>query len=131
MRNKNESLWTRHIEEYIVKILKIPKRRFKVIPKDLLYNEPPLKDNEFYVLNLDNSYSDLGGTHWVCLCRKNNSLYYYDSFGVPMGQTLEDYIKRFSKNIKVYRNISQNQKIETNLCGYHVLDFIEELYKSK
>ena len=42
-------------------------------------NLPKIKDGA-YVINLD-EYSDIG-THWVALYINNNSVTYFDSFGV-------------------------------------------------
>ena len=58
-------------------------------------NLPKIKDGE-YVLNLDGS--KLIGTHWITLYVNNNSLTYFDSFGV----------KHTPKEVK---NIIENKNI--------------------
>ena len=58
-------------------------------------NLPKIKDGE-YVLNLDES--KLIGAHWITLYVNNNSLTYFDSFGV----------KHMPKEVK---NIIENKNI--------------------
>ena len=57
---------------------------------------PKIKDG-VYVINLD-EYSDIG-THWVALYINNNSVTYFDSFGVEhIPKEIRELIN--SKNIK-------------------------------
>ena len=67
-------------------------------------NLPKIKDGA-YIINLD-EYSDIG-THWVALyVQNNNSVTYFDSFGV----------EHIPKEIKEFVNLplsSASQKIKT------------------
>ena len=62
-----------------------------VYSRDNLHDK--IKDGA-YVINLD-EYSDFG-THWIALCTMNNSVTYFDSFG----------IKHIPKEIKIFINMS-------------------------
>ena len=50
-----------------------------------------------YIINLD-EYSDIG-THWVALYANNNSVTYFDGFGVEhIPKEIKEFVK--NKNIK-------------------------------
>ena len=49
------------------------------IPRDKIPNKI-VKNNEFFVVNLDDSSGK--GTHWVAISNFNDNLLYFDSFGV-------------------------------------------------
>ena len=61
----------------IIKYYENESRFNSVYSRDNLPNK--IKDGA-YVINLD-EYSDIG-THWIALYVKNNSVTYFDSFGV-------------------------------------------------
>ena len=66
-------------------------------------NLTKIKDGA-YVINLD-EYSDIG-THWVALYVNNNSVTYFDSFGV---EYIPKEIKTFINNKNIKRNIFTTQ----------------------
>ena len=74
-----------------------------------------------YIINLD-EYSDIG-THWVALYVKNNTVNYFDSFGVEhIPKEILKIINCTSssawhdKNIKT--NIFKIQAYHSIMCGY-------------
>ena len=62
-------------------------------------NLPKIKDGA-YIINLD-EHADIG-THWVAFYVNNNSVTYFDSFGV----------EHIPKEIKIFIN---NKNIKTNI----------------
>ena len=70
-------------------------------------NLPKLKDGA-YVISLD-EYSDIG-THWVALYANNNSVTYFDSFGV----------EHIPKEIKAF--IGHSLSITTNIFRIQAYD---------
>ena len=72
------------------------------------------------------------GTHWVALIRKNNNLIYFDSYGIPAGKSVYNYIGKFNKNINFFynnyrfqENINNIEKNKNSICGLFTVDFIE------
>ena len=61
-----------------------------------------------YVINLDN-YSDIG-THWIALWVDNNSITYFDSFGV---EYIPKEIKAFIRNKNIKANIFRMQAYDS------------------
>ena len=80
----------------------------------------PLK-HESAVLNLDVSQGP--GTHWGCYVKKNNSVTYYDSFGVKPPVELIEY---FGSACNVSYNYEQEQDITQVICGHLCLLFLIE-----
>ena len=82
-------------------------------------NLPKIKDGA-YIINLD-EYSDIG-THWVALYKNNNSVTYFDSFGVESIQkeikTLIILHPLLCKIIHEYKHMIQL------MCGYFCTGFI-------
>lgn len=83
-----------------------------------------LENNTGIVINLDES--DGQGTHWVCLNRKNDVFYYYDSFGFPPSER----IKKLAKGYRAYYSSSQQQKATTVTCGWFCVTFLKKLFGS-
>lgn len=79
---------------------------------------------EVGIVNLDTS--NHGGTHWVAYVKKNNYVYYYDSFG-NLKPPLE--LKKYFTNCKILYNYESNQTYDSVNCGHLCLKFIKE--KSK
>jgi hypothetical protein len=73
--------------------------------------------NGFYVINLN------GTSHWTMLCKDKGKFYYYDSFGFPPPQKLEDMIKDY------YWNDRENQDLNQTSCGYYCVACIQYLNK--
>ena len=61
-----------------------------------------------YVINLDD-YSDIG-THWIALWVDNNSITYFDSFGV---EYIPKEIKAFIRNKNIKANIFRIQAYDS------------------
>ena len=65
------------------------------------------------VINLD-EYSDIG-THWVSLWVDNNSVIYFDSFGV---EHIPKEIKAFiGRSLSITTNIFKMQAYDSIMCG--------------
>ena len=124
MRDNDKWLSTIDIREYLKNILKV--KWFDIVPIDYIKKMKILGNDECLVINLDKSTGS--GTHWVCVGRHKNGLYYYDSYGMPWGLSVQKYFNRHPKSLKTYRNTEQVQLDTTGLCGYHCLDFIERLF---
>ena len=99
-------------------------------------NLPNTIKNGAYVINLD-EYDDIG-THWVALYVNNNTIIYFDSFGV-------EHIPK--ENIKFIGNNEQNSSVEAHnkniitnifriqaydliMCGYFCIGFINFMFDS-
>lgn len=75
--------------------------------------------NECAVVNLDSIEGP--GTHWVAYCKKQDNVYYFDSFGnLPPPIELIQY---FGNNRICYNNINY-QQINTFICGQLCLMFL-------
>jgi hypothetical protein len=86
-----------------------------VFAKDKL--KKPLKDG-FYIINLDNSTGE--GTHWTALYKINDGFsLYYDSFGFPAPEEIEDLLHKYEYNKK------QIQDIKSTSCGFYCIAFIK------
>jgi hypothetical protein len=69
----------------------------------------------FYIINLDKSSGP--GTHW-CAIYKNDKTFYYDSYGFPPPEEIEQIIKPYIYSTK------QQQDIKSTSCGFYVILFI-------
>lgn len=89
-----------------------------VYSKDQL--KKPLKRG-FYIINLADSVDE--GTHWTALYIINDNFsIYYDSFGFPAPEDIENII---NKNY-IY-NKQQIQNIDSSSCGFYCIAFIKFL----
>ena len=76
-------------------------------------NLPKIKDGA-YIINLDKC-SDIG-THWVALSVNNNSVTYFDSFGV---EHIPKEIKAFiGRSLSITTNTFRIQRHDSVMCGY-------------
>jgi hypothetical protein len=76
-----------------------------------------LKDG-FYIVNLDNS--DGPGTHWTVLYKINDGFsFWWDSFGFPAPEEIEDLLHKYEYNKK------QIQDIKSTSCGFYCIAFIK------
>ena len=90
---------------------------------------PRIKDGA-YIINLDES-SDIG-THWVALyVQNNNSVIYFDSFGVEhIPKEIKAFINNnYNKNI--ITNIFRIQAYDSIMCGYFCIGFIDFMLSGK
>jgi hypothetical protein len=101
----------------LIKILKIGK--IEIMPKD--YITADIKDGK-YIVNLDNHNGP--GTHWTAFIKKDNIIYYFDSFGLPPPINILKI-----NNKMIYYNIYNIQDIEEKSCGYYCLFFIYYMNK--
>ena len=78
------------------------------------------------VINLD-EYSDIG-THWIALHVLNNNVTYFDSFG---DEHIPKEIKKFIDKSLIITNIFRIQALDSVMCGYFCIGFIDFMVKSK
>ena len=76
------------------------------------------------VINLD-EYHDIG-THWVALYVNNNTMIYFDSFGVE--HIPKEIIKFIGNNKKIITNIYRIQAYDSIMCGYFCIGFINFMF---
>ena len=75
--------------------------------------ELPKITNGFYVINLN------GHSHWTCLFKKGDKCFYYDSFGFPMQEEIENKIGDY------YYNSRENQDLDASSCGFYCVAFMK------
>ena len=78
-----------------------------------------------YVVNLD-EYKSIE-THWIALYAKDNSVTYFDSFGV---ENIPEEIKRFTDNKNII-DIFRIKAYDLMICGYFCIGFIYFMFNSK
>ena len=86
------------------------------------------------MINLD-EYSDIG-THWFVLWIDNNSVTYFDSFGVEhIPKEIKAFINRPSSSASQIKNIKRNifriQAYDSVMCGYVCIGFIDFMLEGK
>ena len=77
--------------------------------------------NGMYIINLDSKIGP--GTHWVSVIIEPNKVLYFDSFGLIPPYEL------INLRPKYYYNFLQYQPINSFLCGYYCLYFLNEFDK--
>ena len=86
-------------------------------------NEIPLIENDkSLIFNLQNS--NLSGSHWCSLSRKNKNIFIFDSFGIGY---IPKNIYKIYKKFNIITNVYRIQHINSNLCGLFCVLFC--LYK--
>ena len=94
-------------------------------------NLPKIKDRA-YVINLD-EYSDTG-THCVALYMQNNnnSVIYFDCFGVEhIPKEIKAFIIDSNNNKNITTNIFRIQEYDSTMCGYFCIGFIDFMLAGK
>ena len=96
-------------------------------------NLPNTRKNGAYVINLD-EYHDIG-SHWVALYVNNNTVTYFDSFGV---EHIPKEIMKFTgneqsssakaRNKKIITNIYRIQAYDSIMCGCFCIGFINFMF---
>jgi hypothetical protein len=74
--------------------------------------------NETMILNLDDNAGP--GTHWTCLCLKNNEAFYFDPFGMPPTAELEKYLNGIPTSYSSFAIQAPDQII----CGHYCIYFL-------
>ena len=75
--------------------------------------------NGFYIINLN------GRSHWTALFKDGKDYYYFDSYGFPASQEVEDQIGEY-----VYSDL-QIQHLNSSSCGYYVIAFVRYMQDHK
>ena len=91
----------------------------------LLNNLPNFVKDGTYVVNLD-EYKSIE-THWIALYTNDNSVTYFDSFGV---ENIPEEIKRFTDNKNII-DIFRIKAYDSMICGYFYIGFIYFMFSSK
>jgi hypothetical protein len=83
-----------------------------------------INDGSAMIINLEDIETKGGGTHWVCCIRKDNTNFYFDSYGIPCD---DDVLQMFANTGgKSVYNDKQLQKIDSITCGYFCLYVIDK-----
>jgi len=69
-------------------------------------------ENGFYIINLQDS-TDGNGTHWTVLSKYNYDNLYFDSYGFPAPEIIENIL-----NDTYLWNDIQLQHLDSNACGW-------------
>ena len=104
---------------FINNLLKNEKSYLGTFSKDEI---PLIENNKNLIFNLQNSA--FSGSHWCSLCRKNNNIFIFDSFGIGY---MPKNIYEIYKSFNIITNIYRIQHINSNLCGLFCALFF--LYK--
>ena len=73
----------------------------------------------FYVINLN------GKSHWCALCKDGKSFFYFDSYGFPASEEVEEEIGEY-----IHSDV-QIQAIESTSCGFFCIAFMKSLDVSR
>ena len=80
----------------------------------------PIKlKNGYYIINLN------GRSHWTCLLKDGDKYFYFDSYGFPASQEVEDQIGQY-----IYSDL-QLQHLNSSSCGYYVIAFMRFMQNHK
>ena len=106
----------------LCKYLKIP-------IKDVLSRDQtvPHIRQALFIYNLEPSY--MRGSHWVATYVKDGIISYFDSFGMPPFQELVDHARK--KNLTILHKTTRMQNINTTICGYFCLYFLNEMNRGQ
>ena len=86
------------------------------------------RDSKIYsdkgFVNIDDGSQ--GGSHWTCYIKKDNKLYYFDSFGGQPDKFLLNHLPKpkINHNFKI-------QHIYSQLCGSYCLNFFYLIERMK
>ena len=93
-----------------------------VYSKDQLPPEQELIRTKFYIVNMQD-HDEGEGTHWVVFYyNKPLTSIYFDSFGFPPPEDVEEVIKEY-----IY-NDEDIQDLESTACGYFCITFLKFLH---
>jgi len=80
---------------------------------------PTKLKNGFYIINLN------GRSHWTCLMKDGKDFYYFDSYGFPASQEVEDQIGEY-----MYSDL-QLQHLNSSSCGFFVIAWMRYMQNHK
>ena len=89
-------------------------------------NVPILKNNQSTIINQQDSR--LKGSHWISYCKRNDKIFYFDSFAIPF---ISNVIKSKYPNHKFIYNIYRIQSIDSNQCGRFCILFVRGNIKNE
>ena len=94
-----------------------------------LKNELPKNVSaKYYIVNLDDSHTNKGGTHWTLLViRDSRRAIYFDSFGMPPPNE----VVKFLGDRQIIYSSNEMQNVNSVLCGYFCIYFMNELFCHK
>lgn len=105
---------------YYAKRLRIPRFRGVYMLDGL---PKTIRSSECGVINLDNNRGS--GTHWVCYKKRDNHVYYYDSYGnLRPPLELMRYFKSDGGDVNVHYNYERHQSYDSVICGHLCLRFL-------
>jgi len=81
------------------------------------------KKNGGYIINL--APQGKPGTHWTCLWKDRDQIAYFDPFGFPPPEEVEERIGKYYYNEKVVQDPSEG------MCGGYCIAFLEFMNESK
>ena len=81
----------------------------------------------YYIVNLNDSTQP--GSHWVVIHVKPNIIEYFDSFGLNAPHEVVELSERMGLNYRY--NSTQYQDLNSVLCGYWCLYFVNESRKGR
>ena len=90
------------------------------------YQNEPRFNGVFSRDNLPNNIKNGAETHWVALYVNNNTIIYFDSFGVE--HIPKEIIKFIGNNRKIIINIYRIQAYDSIMCGYFCIGFINFVF---
>lgn len=103
------------------------------IPLVGVYNKDQLPTKRVpggYIFNLQDSTDEKGnnlpGTHWTAGFVEGNRACYFDSFGFPAPEQVDDFLSQR----KAWSG-TQIQSLRSEVCGYYCLYFIWWMYKHR
>ena len=104
--------------ENIAKALRIPLKHIGF--KDTFTMKPI---DGAYIVNLQSSVGNTGGSHWTGLVLQGGQAVYFDPFGMPVPLLIRKFIFRYKPKRAIY-SMNQIQALPSILCGYFTLYFL-------
>jgi hypothetical protein len=92
-----------------------------------------------FIVNLDKR-NEQDREHWCAVYVDPDNekvMYYYDPFGEPPNETINNELKRLIKHLKLpyylsfQYNQQKNQNLNSNRCGIHCMMFLREMFEGQ
>ena len=80
---------------------------------------PTKLKNGYYIINLN------GRSHWTCLLKDGDKYFYFDSYGFPASQEVEDQINEY-----MYSDL-QLQHLNSSSCGWFCIAWMKWMQDHK